>query len=281
MSIAHAPCSLADLPPSCDAAAACLWAFAQSHGAGHVPGAVYDLILVCCSNDTRVAERAAELYRAGAAPLVLFSGGVGALTAGLFGGRSEADAFADVAASAGVPRAAMLLEGASTNTGENARLSAASLAAAGLHPSRVLLVQKPYMEMRTMATFLRQWPGAPQPAFAVTSPRVALGVYADASRAGLSLRDILSVVVGDAQRVATYPAKGFQAYYRVPPEAWAAIKTLLRAGFTFHAVRAAGAPQGSCEPSDYEGLGEDEPPPPPPPPPSETAQAASAGAVEG
>lgn len=258
------PVSLSSLPPSCAAAAACLWEFAQSHGASHVPGARYDLILVCCSNDTRVAERAAELFGDGAAPLVLFSGGVGALTAGLFGARSEAEAFADVAAAAGVPRAAMLLEGASTNTGENAKMSAAVLAAAGVPPpERVLLVQKPYMEMRTLATFMRQWPGAPLPAFAVTSPRIALANYA-ASRAGLALGDILSVVVGDAQRVATYPAKGFQAYFKVPPGVWAAIKTLLRAGFTSHAVRVHGAPQGSREPADYEGLALDEPPPPPP-----------------
>jgi uncharacterized SAM-binding protein YcdF (DUF218 family) len=259
---ARAAADLAALPPPVAAAVELIWDYMQLN---HAP-APAAAILALGSNDARVAERAADLYLAGLAPLLIFSGGVGALTAGLFAGRSEAAAFADVAAAAGVPRAAMLLEHASTNTGENARYSYAALATAGAPPpARVLLVQKPYMEMRTLATFMRQWPAAPPPTFAVTSPRIALEEYADAGRPGLALRDILSVVVGDAQRVAVYPSKGFQAYFRVPPDAWAAIKTLLRAGFTSHAVKRAGAPQGSCEPADYEGLEQEESPPPPAP----------------
>ena len=241
--------------PESSAAVASLWAFAQAHGAAYEAGATYDLILCCCSNDLRVAERAAELYCSGAAPLLAFSGSVGALTAGLFGGRSEAAAFADVAEAAGVPRAAMLLEEASTNTGENARFTAASLLATGAPPPRrILLVQKPYMEMRTLATFLRQWPLQPPPVFAVTSPRIALEAYADAAR-GLSLAHVVDVAVGDAQRVAVYPRLGFQAYMPMPAEIWRAIKVLIRAGHTSHAMRR--------NPADYEGLGEDEPPPPP------------------
>ena len=43
-----------------------------------------DLILVLGSNDTRVAEHAADLYRRGLAPRVLFSGNSGRLTRHLF-----------------------------------------------------------------------------------------------------------------------------------------------------------------------------------------------------
>ena len=266
-----------ELPPAEAAAVACLWAYAQAHGSPHEPSAAaYDLILCCCSNDVRVAERAAELYRGGAAPRVAFSGAVGALTAGLFAGRSEAAAFADVAAAAGVPREAMLLEEASTNTGENARFTAAALqaaaaaAAAGTGapaagaPRRILLVQKPYMEMRTLATCLCQWPLTPPPTFAVTSPRIALEAYPDAAR-GLSLEHIIAVAAGDAQRCAVYPRLGFQAYMPVPADVWQAIKTLIRAGYTSHALRKRDAPAGSRDPADYEGLGEEEPPPPPTP----------------
>ena len=254
------------LPPSIASAVDILWRYALSHDAPYSSGATFDVILVCCSNDLRVAIRGAELWLAGAAPTLLFSGGVGVLTAGLFGGRSEAQAFADAAAAAGVPRAAMLVEGASTNTGENARFSAALLAEAGAAPpSRILLVQKPFMERRTLATFLKQWPlAAPAPpVFAVTSPQIALPAYAESAR-GLSLAEIIAVAVGDAQRIATYPRAGFQAYQRVPQEAWDAVKTLIRAGYTSHAIRRPGAPAGSRDPADYEALDSETPPPPPP-----------------
>ena len=246
------------------AAAVCLWRYALSHAAPYTPGDTFDVILVCCSNDLRVAERGAQLFLAGAAPLLLFSGGVGALTEGLFGGRSEAAAFADVAAAAGVPRGAVLVEGASTNTGENARFSAAALAAAGVPPpARVLLVQKPFMERRTLATFLRQWPAAaaaaaPAPFFAVSSPQISLRAYADAAR-GLPLEHVLAVAAGDAQRCAVYARTGFQAPQPMPREAWAAVKALIRAGYTSHAIRRRGAPEGSREPADYEGLDEEAP----------------------
>lgn len=43
-----------------------------------------DCIFVLCSLDTRVSERATELYKQGFAPYILFSGGFGALTKDLF-----------------------------------------------------------------------------------------------------------------------------------------------------------------------------------------------------
>ncbi len=81
-----------------------------------------DCVIALGSHDTRVAERAAELYLAGWAPLVVMSGGLGSLTSGMWT-RPEAEVFADAAAARGVPREAMLLESRSTNTGENVQLS--------------------------------------------------------------------------------------------------------------------------------------------------------------
>ena len=55
-----------------------------------------DCIFVLCSNDTRVAEYAAELYHQKIAPYIVFSGGVGRFTEGSFE-RSEAETFASIA----------------------------------------------------------------------------------------------------------------------------------------------------------------------------------------
>lgn len=77
-----------------------------------------DCILVLGSNDTRVAERGAEIFLSGYAPLIIFSGGVGKLTKDLFK-KSEAEVFADIAIGMGVPKDKILIEPDSTNTGEN------------------------------------------------------------------------------------------------------------------------------------------------------------------
>jgi len=79
----------------------------------------------------RRVARAVELYRAGAAPLLLMSGG-GA------GPVTEAEIMRDLAMAAGVPETALLCEPDSRNTVENAINTARLLVECGLR--RVILV---------------------------------------------------------------------------------------------------------------------------------------------
>ena len=65
-----------------------------------------------------IARRAAQLYREGYAPKVLFTGGVGRNTDGLFT-EPEAVRFARVAMECGVPENDIILEPKSSNTKEN------------------------------------------------------------------------------------------------------------------------------------------------------------------
>src|SRR5262249_5606664 len=62
-----------------------------------------DAILVLCSHDVAVAVRGAELYLQRWAPLLIFAGGLGAITSRLWQ-EPEADQFARVAIEMGVPR---------------------------------------------------------------------------------------------------------------------------------------------------------------------------------
>ncbi|MCV5246818.1 YdcF family protein, partial [Escherichia coli] len=62
------------------------------------------------------------LYHQKLAPLIVFSGGEGRFTDGLFE-KSEAETFADIARLAGVPSDAILVETRSTNSGENVRFT--------------------------------------------------------------------------------------------------------------------------------------------------------------
>src|SRR5213594_2894250 len=79
-----------------------------------------DAILVLCSHDERVAERSVDLFRERWAPLLIFSGGAGAITKQLWS-EPEAERFARIAIDAGVPRERILIENRSSNTGDNIR----------------------------------------------------------------------------------------------------------------------------------------------------------------
>lgn len=186
-----------------------------------------DIILALGSNDLRVAAYAAELYLQGLAPLLVFSGNVGALTRELFT-RPEAEVFAEIAIQKGVPRAAILTEGESTNTGENIAFSRRLLAARGLDPASFLLVQKPYMERRAYATFMKQWPGKKVIA---TSPPIS---FSDYPTPALPRDKVINIMVGDLQRIRIYPARGFQIEQEIPADVWQACEQLIALGYDRH-----------------------------------------------
>ncbi len=171
-----------------DALAEILWDYMQMHH----PLEKADAIFVLGSSDTRVAEYAAKLYQEGWAPLIIFSGNTG--TRGKsreLWGMSEAEKFASIAREMGVPETALLLEDKSTNTGENIQFTKVLLEKNNLHPRKLILIQKPYMERRTYATFMKQWPGMN---FIVTSPPISFEGYPDETR---SKEWIIHMIVDD------------------------------------------------------------------------------------
>lgn len=200
-----------------------------------------DAIFALCSLDIRVAHRAAQLYLDGHARHLIFSGGSGKLTAGRFF-KPEAEVFADVARARGVPEEAIIVEPRSTNTGENVRFTYDILRDRGLLGGgegirSFILVQKPYMERRTYATFVKQWPGAGTSdgvkgvEFSVTSPELEWPKYPDEdNRWDL----VVNIMVGDLVRIREYPDKGYQIFQDIPEEVWEAGQRLIAAGFKDH-----------------------------------------------
>lgn len=204
--------------------AARVWDYHQLH---HTP-APADVILVLCSHDKGVAARGAELWLQGLAPHLIYSGGLGSITRRLWT-EPEADQFARVAIEMGVPAEHIIIENQSTNTGENVVLTRRLLAAKGLDPARVILVQKPYMERRAYATFHKVWPGKQ---VVVTSPQVSFDEYLERySHEALSFDEVVNIMVGDLQRIRVYPAKGFQIEQEIPPDVWAAFEELVALGY--------------------------------------------------
>jgi uncharacterized SAM-binding protein YcdF (DUF218 family) len=193
-----------------------------------------DAILVFCSHDRRVAERAAQLFLEGFAPLLIFSGGLGSITSRMWI-EPEADQFARIAVGLGVPKGSILIENRSTNTGDNVRFTRELLAGKALNPASFILVQKPYMERRSFATFRKVWP---EKQVCVTSPQVSFDEYLSTyTNAELSTEDVVSIMVGDLQRIRLYAERGFQISQEIPSDVWAAYEELVRAGFDRHLAK--------------------------------------------
>jgi len=188
-----------------------------------------DCILVLGSHDTRVAERAAELYLQKWAPLLIFSGGLGRLTEGVWT-ETEADLFAKIAIDKGVPREAILIENKSTNTGENILFTRRLLRENKIDPQSFIVVQKPYMERRSFATFKKHWPDKK---LIVTSPQISFENYPNAE---IPAEQVINIMAGDLQRIKVYAEMGFQIYQEIPADVWKAYEQLVKSGFDEHLI---------------------------------------------
>ena len=189
-----------------------------------------DVILALGSHDLRVAERAAQLYLEGWAPLLVCSGGLGNLTSEIWT-ESEADQFAAIAIKMGVPENAVLVENKSTNTGENILFTEKLLEEKGFNPASFIVVQKPYMERRSYATFKKHWPGKN---VVITSPQISFDDYPNEN---IPADRVIEIMVGDLQRIKEYPAKGFQIYQDIPANVWNAFERLVELGFDGHLIK--------------------------------------------
>lgn len=189
-----------------------------------------DVILVLGSNDIRVAQRGAELFLQGYAPLIIFSGGFGVLTNHLYD-KPEAEIFADEAMKLGVPKKKILIENKSTNTGENIIFTKKLIEDRGLGVDSFIVVQKPYMLRRAYATFKKQWP---EKEFTVTGPQISYEKYPNET---ISKDLLINIMVGDTQRIKVYPEKGFQIPQEMPSEVWTAYIELVKKGFTKHIIK--------------------------------------------
>ena len=175
-----------------------------------------------------IARRAAQLYKEGYAPKVLFTGGVGRNTDGLFT-EPEAVRFARVAMECGVPEEDIILEPESTNTRENIEFTRRKLEELQLPHGKILGVHQPFMERRICAAMGVYWP---EQAFLVTSPQVTIPEYLEAAlEQGISQDASVSVIVGDFQRMDLYAKLGYQLPQDIPQSAWDAFHALVAMGY--------------------------------------------------
>ena len=88
------------------------------------------------------------------------------------------------------------------------------------------MVQKPYMERRTLATFEARWSELD---VRVTSPQLGFDDY---PAGDIRKDDVIHIMVGDLQRLTVYGRKGWSAPQEVPVEVQQAYERLVAAGYT-------------------------------------------------
>ncbi len=192
-----------------------------------------DAIIVLGNSDKRTAERAAELFNGWYASVVIAAWGRSIVRTDVVTlDKAEADVFADIMMVHWVPKENIFIENQSTNTGENIQLAYKITQEIGNIHS-VLLVHKPYMERRTIATFEKQWPDK-HTDFLVTSLQLPYdqyyGDYCDEAY-------VIHMMVGEVQRIIEYPALWFQSYQEVPEDVLEAYEFLLGGGYTKQLIK--------------------------------------------
>lgn len=194
-----------------------------------------DLLLVAGSHDLRVAERGAELAKSGVYTRIVVSGGAGKITASEFK-EPEAVVFQRCMVSLGVPPECILIEPLATNSGQNIQNTKAILQASDPPVQTGLLVTKPYMERRLLATAQKQWEGVE---WNVTSPNISFSDYPSTE---VPWTRMVELMVGDFQRIKLYAQKGFQVAQPESQEAEMAYDALVSMGFDAQVTRESTSP---------------------------------------
>lgn len=223
---------------------------AQSDFTGAPQAQDADLIILAGNAVIPTIDAACE-FAANSEKTLLITGGIGHSTTYLYAeiarhprynsipttGRSEAAILKDIAHQFWkVPNEKIILEEKSTNCGENARFSVAKMAESGLSPARVLIVQDPTMQRRTVATFARVWQGDAQAPELLSWPGVVPeliegeqgSVFAGEAEGLWPLERYVSLALGEIPRLrddATgYGPQGrdFIVHVDIPPQVMAA-----------------------------------------------------------
>jgi len=187
-----------------------------------------DIIFVLGSNDIRVADRAAELYKQGFAPYIICSGGNG--KASRFS-KPEAEVFAERIKKLGVSEKNIILEPNAKSTGENVLFTQKLLKERNLFVKNIIAVQKPYMERRTFATIRKQWP---EVNVIVTSPLISYEAYSEDED---FKNRFINTMVGDLLRIKEYPKLGFQIEQEIPDNIWQAGQELIKLGYNEYLLK--------------------------------------------
>lgn len=195
-----------------------------------------DLIFVLGSRDDRTAQYGAGLFLKGLGKNIMVSGGAPLKNDTLhtkWEEATEAEHFGAIICAAGVPSKNIILETRAMNTGQNIHYGYDMINKLGIVHDTILFIQKPYMERRTYATAMKQWPD-PATRFIVSSPPIDFDDYFVSKD---DFDENVAVMVGDLERIIAYPSQGFQIPQKVPGRVIEAGNFLRSKGFNIHSLQ--------------------------------------------
>lgn len=173
-----------------------------------------DLIIGCGCANLDIPVKCSELYKQGFAPKILFAGGYGKITKNSFN-KTEAEIYKEIAIANGVNEADILIETESTNTGDNFKFAEKILDKYNIKHDRIIIVDKSFKERRSYSAAKIVFQ---KKKLMVTTPDMTFDEYLDSlsKKKNDEIIDIISVIVGDVQRIIIYPQFGWQTENEVP-----------------------------------------------------------------
>ncbi len=203
-----------------------------------------DAILAFGSNDIRVADRVAELYKKGYAKYIICSGGVAKAKDDAneppwnkkYPNKTEAIAYMERLIDLDVPKDIIFLEQEAKNTGHNVLLIKKLIEEKNLKLKSFIIVQKTFAERRILATMQKQWSDAD---FCISSPQLSYDNYMNSMYMPTPMDEFfvpkdnfLKVMAGDFTRVTDK-----NSIYVIPQEApdniFKAHKQLVKLGYNY------------------------------------------------
>jgi uncharacterized SAM-binding protein YcdF (DUF218 family) len=178
---------------------------------GDLPRA--DAIFVFGNYDGRVAEHAAEVWKAGKAPWIIVSGDGSGRSVLPDGFTTEAAYFKSILEANGIPTDRIVLEDKAMNTLENVRLGVRICEEKGLRIESLILVSRAPLLRRSQATFEKQFPK-----IRCTPSRPNEGCERCFTDEAYLVR-----MLGEFERFTEYAAKGDIAPVSVPKEVMDAV----------------------------------------------------------
>ena len=194
-----------------------------------------DIILVACSNDLRVADYAAKLFLEWYGWKIIFSWWIAHQDDLLstWWNQTEAETFSNRAIELWVSSSDIFCEKEATNTGENIQKSIKLIKEKNILPTKILLIQKPYMQQRAFLTFTKQY-SLPYSKVIVTGPQIS---FEDYPNNDINLTCLINVLVGDFERLIAYSEIWYQDKIDIPIKVINAFDELMVRWFTKHCIK--------------------------------------------
>lgn len=187
-----------------------------------------DCMIVLGCSDVKVGDIAIDLYKQGLADKVIFTGGYGKITKNIWN-VPEADKFAEIAISNGIPKNKIFIENKSTNTIENFKFTKELIENEKLDINSIIFVCRPYVEKRTWACYkkyMQEYKGY------IASEKISCKDYMlNYAIPNVPKNAWINVLVGDIQRMKIYADRGLQISVEIPNNVWNAYEELIKRGY--------------------------------------------------